>query len=152
MNTFPPVSTGCAADRVEVDLNSREWMTYWGSNVDDTFNTNEYLIFYITIAPNAATADLPNLNHDYLFVQGAYNYRINSGASWSPATRKSNEYTPQPLATSATISTLTSNPNRGGPTELSFTLSNLQTNLGPANNGYLLLAEFLGSGSWLGAS
>ena len=65
-------------------------------------------------------------------------------------TRKSVEYTPQTLAASATISTVSN--SRGGPTELQFSLSSLTTDLGPQNNNYLLLAEFLGSSGWTGSN
>lgn len=67
------------------------------------------MIFYITIAPHAATADLSNLQHDYIFIQGSYNYRINTATSWTTNIRRSVEYSTLPLATSATISTLTNN-------------------------------------------
>lgn len=67
-NSFAPDSLGCSKDNVEVILNSRQWGQYWGGAVDNVWTSSEYLIFYITIAPNAATADLPNLNHDYIFV------------------------------------------------------------------------------------
>lgn len=63
-NTFAPTNTSCGADYVEIVLDSRVWNTYWGGAgvaSDNTWATNEYMIFYITIAPNAATADLPNL-------------------------------------------------------------------------------------------
>jgi hypothetical protein len=40
------------------------WSKYWGGAgpaADGIFNYNDYLIFYITIAPNAGNKDLPNL-------------------------------------------------------------------------------------------
>lgn len=42
--------------------------------------------------------------------------------------------------------------NRGGITELSFTLSGLKSALGPSNTGYWVLAEFIGSTGWTGGS
>lgn len=99
---------------------------------------------YITIAPNAATSDLSNLQHDYIFVEGSYSYKTTGG--WTNNIYASLEYTPQALADSATLSTLTN--SRGAATELSFSLSNLKTDLGPLNNNYYLLAEFIGSAGW----
>lgn len=148
-NSFAPDNASCGQDWVEIILNSRQWGQYWGGAVDNVWTSSEYLIFYITIAPNAATADLPNLNHDYIFLQGSYSYRINTGTGWTRNVFRSLEYTPQPLADSATISTLTT--TRGAPTEFSFTLRSLKTRLGPQNNNYYLLAEFIGTSSWTGA-
>jgi len=52
----------------------------------------------------------------------------------------------QSLASSATISTLST--NRAGVTELSLQLSSLTTAIGPQNTGYWLVAEFIGSTGW----
>lgn len=51
-----------------------------------------------------------------------------------------------PLASSATLSTLSNNVN--GVTELSITITSASISFGPQNNGYWLLAEFLGSSGW----
>jgi hypothetical protein len=42
--------------------------------------------------------------------------------------------------------------NRGAVTELSFTLTSVQTKFGPQNNNYYLLAEFIGTSGWTGTS
>jgi hypothetical protein len=150
-NSFPADSLGCGSDYVEVVLNSRQWNQYWGGlgpASDNQWTSTEYLIMYITIAPNAATSDLPNLQHDYLFVEGSYSYKTTG--SWTTNIYASLEYTPQDLASSASISTLTN--NRGASTEMSFTLTSLKTSLGPLNNNYYLLAEFIGSAGWTSGS
>lgn len=65
-NTYPADSTSCAWNYITINLNngSMTWSKYWGGAgpaADGIFNYNDYLIFYITIAPNAGNKDLPNL-------------------------------------------------------------------------------------------
>lgn len=54
------------------------------------------------------------MHHEYLFVQGAYNYYDNNNGSYNSQTQRSVNYAATSLATSATISTLST--NRGGVT------------------------------------
>jgi hypothetical protein len=55
------------------------------------------------------------MQHEYIFMNAAYNYNHNGG-SWTHQIRKTSYLAVQNLATSATISTLTD--NRGAVTEL----------------------------------
>ena len=139
-NTFDITTKTCNADNIELNLNGRDWKEHWGGNgpaSDNTWASTEYLIFYLTIAPDAANADLPNNEHDFIFVQGSCNYKSSSGAAWTTSTMASFDYRGLSLASSATLSTLSN--NRGGPTEFSFTLSELTTRTGPLNNNYNIL-------------
>jgi len=76
-------------------------------------------------------------------LQASYNYKT-TGA-WTASVQQTATLASQALAASATISTIST--NRAGVTELSFLLTSLNTNVGPINSGYWVLAEFIGSTS-----
>jgi len=54
------------------------------------------------------------MHHEYIFMSGAYTYTY--GGGYYPRTQKTVTLASQSLADTATISTLTTNPNRGGVT------------------------------------
>jgi hypothetical protein len=87
----------------------------WGGQglaADNTWATTEFIIFYIIISPGT-TKDLPVYHHEYLFMSGSYNYNWNGGG-YTPVTRGVSFLPTQPLADSATLSTISR--NRGGVT------------------------------------
>jgi hypothetical protein len=59
------------------------------------------------------TKDLPVYHHEYLFMTGSYNYEYNGGG-FTDLIRAVSYLPTQPLATSATFSTIST--NRGGVT------------------------------------
>ena len=150
-NTFPADSVACNWHWFQLIFNSRTLASYWGGQgpaSDNIWATNEYMIIYITFSPYTSNSDLPKLENDYIFIQGSYNYR--TSGSWNTNIARSLQYTPQALASSASITTLSN--NRGAITQFSFTLTSLQTKLGPLNNNYYLLAEFISTSGWTGSN
>lgn len=148
-NTLPPTSTTCNNNYIQIVLSGTTFGNYWGnSGGGNDWSPGQYIILYITIAPDPNNRDLPSFHHDYLFIQGSYSYKY-SGTYYA-RTQGSVTYPAQSLAASATISTLTN--NVGGVTEFSFQISNAAIDYGPQNTGYTLLAEFLTTSGWTGSN
>jgi hypothetical protein len=76
-NTSPITGTSCTSTYIQLYFNGLGFPSYWGGvgpAADGIWNSNEYLIFYITISPDPSARDLPSLQHEYIFVQASYNY------------------------------------------------------------------------------
>jgi hypothetical protein len=138
-NTAPLTTASCTASYLYLVFNGLTFANYWGGNGaanTGTWTSGQYIIFYITISPDPTNRDLPSLHHEYLFIQGTYNY-LWSG-SYHSCVQKTVTFAPQTLASSATLSTLST--NVAGTTELSFQITSSNIDFGPQNTGYVLLA------------
>ena len=148
-NTVDLDTKGCAKNRINFMWTAnREFSDYFGDqglSADNTWATTEYLIFYITI--QSPSPDLPVLHHDYIYAVGTY---YHTGPDYYAAVRDMAYLPAQDLATSVTLSTLTT--NRGANTEFAFEIDGLKTDVGSGTSGYILLAEFISSTGWTGSS
>ena len=133
-----PSSINCYGNRVIIAFtNDVTFSTLWGglgAASDNEWDSNEYIIMYLTIAPGS-DMDLPVLEHQYLYGIGVYRYYYSS--SWSSIIRQVDWLPTQSLASAATFSTISN--NRGGVTELSLEIEDLTMNIGSGNNNFYLL-------------
>jgi len=65
-NTSPITSVACNSGYLSFTFSGLAFSSYWGGlgpASDGTWQTNEYLIFYLTISPDPSQRDLPSLHH-----------------------------------------------------------------------------------------
>jgi hypothetical protein len=147
-NTVPIQNTACDIKHIFLRLYGQAFANYWGNSGPSNtgqFVPGQYIIFYVTISADSTNRDLPTYHHEYLFIQGTYNYYLTSYVLQTQATVTMPALA---LASSATLSTLST--NVGGTTEFSFKLTSSNINFGPQTNGYWLLAEFMTTSGWTG--
>ena len=140
-NTVNPTGTTCNSSTILIYFDNMVFSTIWAGI--STFNTNQYMIVYITIA--GSTQDFPIENLDWVPLMGVFAYYSGGWNDVTSDTEVFNIATSPSLATTATIAS-TAN-NRGGYAELSFYLGNLITTIGSSTNK-ILLVDFVSSSGW----
>lgn len=117
-HTATPSVLQCLGKRIKIHFDNIVFSNIWGGLAaaanDNAFNSTDWIIFYLTIAPGS-DVELPALHHEYIFAVGVHSY-YNGGYGYP--IRKVDFLDTQPLATSVTISTITE--NRGGVTEFAI--------------------------------
>lgn len=108
-NTLAP-TTLCDSDRIRIQFSNVIFSNIFGNLAstanDQILSTSEYLIFYITIS-STANFEMPVLHHEYIFATGVYTYNVS--ASMVYPVGKTAFLPSQPLASTVTISTISSN-------------------------------------------